>query len=199
MSTKSLTKKENELIAIGVSIAAGCQPCTAHHFKAVRAAGATEDEIRQALDDALCARNSAIIIMTSLAEKHMSNMPVTEEPCGCDTKPLIGELISIGTALAVNCTTNLETHLKAARAVGASERQIQTTLGLARSIRKIAGQKAEAVVDTGGAKAGDECDDECGCSDDKPDEVQNEGCGCSDEAGGEPVNTQKVEDGLLLN
>ena len=192
MSTENLTQKEKELIAVGVSIAAGCQPCTAHHFKAVRAAGAKEEEIRQAVDDALCVRNSATKIMTALAEEQLGNEPVVEEePCGCDAKPLIGELVSIGAALAVNCKSSLETHLKAARAVGASERQIQTTLGLARSIRKVAGQKAEVVVDTGNAKAEDECDDDCGCNDDKPGAVQNESCGCSDEAGGEPVSAQK--------
>ena len=191
MSTENLTQKEKELIAVGVSIAAGCQPCTAHHFKAVRAAGATEEEIRQAVDDALCVRNNATKIMTALAEEHLGNKPVVEEPCGCGAKSLIGELVSIGAALAVNCKTNLETHLKAARAVGASERQIQTTLGLARSIRKVAGQKAEAVVDISDAKVEDDCDDDCGCNDDKPDAVQNASGSCGDEAGGEPVNAQK--------
>jgi len=197
MSTKNLSQKEKELIAVGVSIAAGCQPCTAHHFKAARAAGATEEEIRQAVDDALCVRNSATKIMTALAEEHLGNEPALEEPCGCDAKPLIGELVSIGAALAVNCKTNLETHLKAARVAGASERQIQTTLGLARSIRKVAGQKAEAAVDIGSAKAEDERDDDCGCNDDKPEAAQSEngGCGCDDETGDKPIMSHEEKVG----
>jgi len=181
MSTEDLTSKEKELIAVGVSIASGCQPCTIHHFKAVRVAGATEEEIRQAVDDALCVRSSATKVMTALAEEQLGNAnKLEDEDCGCDTKPLIGELVSIGAALAVNCKTNLETHLKAARAVGASERQIQITLGLARSIRKIAGQKAEAVINIGDAKAEDDCDDDCGCNNDKPKaaQSQSESCGC---------------------
>jgi AhpD family alkylhydroperoxidase len=58
----------------------------------------------------------------------------------------VGELVSVGAALAINCTTNLETHLQAARTVGATDRQLQTTLGVARAIKKVAEQKAEAIT-----------------------------------------------------
>ena len=134
MSTDGiLTQKEKELIGVGASIAAGCQPCTAHHFRAVRKAGATEAEIRQAVDAALCVRNSANKIMAELAEKHLGNGHAVEEPC-CSSKPLIDELVSVGAALAVNCATNLEIHLQAARTVGATDRQIQTALGVACAI-----------------------------------------------------------------
>jgi AhpD family alkylhydroperoxidase len=140
-----LTQKEKELIALGTSIAAGCQPCTAHHFKAVRQAGATEAEIRQAVDDALCVRNSATKIMGGLAEKHLGNEYGAEEPC-YSSKLLIGELVSIGAALAVNCTTNLETHVQAARAAGATDHQIQMALAVARAVKKVAQEKAETVA-----------------------------------------------------
>ena len=177
MSTNgSLTQKEKELVAIGASIAAGCQPCTTHHFEAVRQAGATEAEIRQAVDAALDVRNSATKIMAGLAEKHLGNGHVVEEPC-CSSKPLIGELVSIGAALAVNCVTNLETHLQAARQGGATERQIQTALGVARAIKKVAEQKAEAIITAVAkqevvvatemvveAEAPGGCDDGCGCN-----------------------------------
>jgi AhpD family alkylhydroperoxidase len=183
MSTNGiLTQKEKELVALGASIAAGCQPCTAHHFKAVREAGATEVDIRQAVDAALCVRNSATKIMTELAETHLGIGRTVEAP-GCSSKPLIGELVSVGTALAINCTTNLETHLQAARTVGATDRQIQITLGVARAIKKVAEQKAEAIT-TAVAKqkvmaaeptvaelaepvqatAPGGCDDDCGCN-----------------------------------
>lgn len=169
MSTpRILTQKEKELVAIGASIAAGCQPCTTYHFKAVRQAGATEAEIRQAVDAALRVRNSATKIMTGLAEKHLGNGHVVEEPC-CFSKPLIGEMVSIGAALAVNCATNLEIHLHAARTVGATERQIQTALGVARAIKKVAEQKAEVVTTAAAKPIGpvevpDGCDDGCGCN-----------------------------------
>ena len=172
----SLTQKEKELVALGASIAAGCQPCTTHHFEAVRQAGATESEIRQAVDAALRVRNSATEIMTGLAAMHLGTGGAVEET-GRSSKPLIGELVSIGAALAVNCVTNLETHLQAARTVGATERQIQTALGIARAIKKVAEQKAEAIITAVAkqevivatemvAEAGTPggCDDGCGCN-----------------------------------
>ena len=177
MSTNgSLTQKEKELVAIGASIAAGCQPCTTHHFEAVRQAGATESEIRQAVDAALSVRNSATEIMTGLAEMHLGTGRAVEEP-GSSSRLLIGELVSIGAALAVNCVTNLETHLQAARTVGGTERQIQTALGVARAIKKVAEQKAEAITAAvanqevvvaaeivAEAEAPGGCDDGCGCN-----------------------------------
>lgn len=174
MSTnRILTQKEKELVAVGASIAAGCQSCTAHHFKAVRAAGATEAEIRQAVDDALCVRNSATRIMTGLAEKHQGNGRLTEDPY-CSEKPLIGELVSIGAALAVNCTTTLETRLQAARAAGATDRQIQTALGVAHAVKKMAGEKVETVAK--GVVKSTETEAEA---------VISNGCGCQETNGGQ--------------
>ncbi len=177
MSTNGrLTQKEKELIAVGASVTAGCQPCTIHHFKAVREAEATEAEIRQAVDDALCVRNNATKIMTGLAEKHLGNGDVAEEPC-CSEKSLLGELVSIAAALAVNCTTNLETHLQAAQAAGATDHQIQTALGIARNIKKVAGEKVETAVKAATqpieAKADSDCDDDCGCNDDNGTQAGN--------------------------
>jgi len=218
MSTHGiLTQKEKELVAIGASIAAGCQPCTTHHFKAVRRAGATEAEIRQAVDAALCVRNSATKIMTGLAEKQMGNGHVVEEPC-CSSKPLIGELVSIGAALAVNCTTNLETHLQAARTVGASDRQIQTALGLARAIKKVAEQKAEAittpvarqkvevaaatVAELAGlveAESDGGCDDDCGCSETAGSQQEDASEDCRSSGSGNATEPAGVAVGSYLD
>ncbi len=160
-----LTQKEKELVAVGASIAAGCQPCTAHHFRAARAAGATDIEIRQAVDDALCVRQSAAKVMAELAEKHLGGAPESDGPC-CSEKPRIGELVSAGAAFALNCVTDLEIHVAAARRKGATERQIETALGIARMVKKVAGQKVEAAAeaitaDVVAASAG--CADDCGC------------------------------------
>ncbi len=166
---ETLTQKEKELVAVGASIAAGCQPCSAHHFKTARAAGAAKAEIRQAVDDALCVRDGATKIMASFAKKHLDGESNTEV-LSCSEKPLIGELVAASAALAVNCVASLETHLAIARRLGATERQIQTALGVARAIKKVAGQKMEAVATTvaepakpAESKAGDGRGDDCSC------------------------------------
>ena len=55
----AITPKEKELAAVGISVATGCKPCTDHHMKAVRKAGASEKEIKQAVADALEVRKDA--------------------------------------------------------------------------------------------------------------------------------------------
>ncbi len=48
-----LSDKDRELIGIGASIAAGCQPCADFHLRATAIAGASDAEIGRAVDDAL--------------------------------------------------------------------------------------------------------------------------------------------------
>jgi len=180
MSTNGLlTEKEQELVAVGASIAAGCRPCTAYHVRAARTAGADEGEIRQAVNDALDVRRSATASMARLAEKQLGGVLGPDATNGSE-KSLIGELVSVGAALAVNCVTNLETHLTAAWQLGATARQIQTVLDIARSVKSMAGKKAEAAI----AKAAEEsqvCADDCSCHDaqSQPSPAPT-GCGCGE-------------------
>ena len=60
-----------ELIAIGASIAAGCKPCTAYHIRAARTSNATDEEIRQAVTDAMGVRHHAARVIAGLAEKYL--------------------------------------------------------------------------------------------------------------------------------
>ena len=47
------TDKEKELVAVGISVAAGCRPCTKYHFKHAREMAISDDEIRQTVTDAI--------------------------------------------------------------------------------------------------------------------------------------------------
>ena len=55
--------KEKELAAVGISVAAGCKPCTDHHVAVARKARATDEEISAAIADAVAVRNQATGIM----------------------------------------------------------------------------------------------------------------------------------------
>lgn len=61
----SLTPKEKELISIGGSVASGCKLCTTYHFKKVRKAGASDDEI-----GSLSA--AFVVNCTSSMERHLA-------------------------------------------------------------------------------------------------------------------------------
>ena len=177
MSTNGLlTEKEKELVAVGASIAAGCRPCTAYHVRAARTAGADKEEIRQAVNDALDVRRSATASMARLAEKLLGDAPELDAT-NCSQKSLIGELVSVSAALAVNCVANLETHMTAAWQLGATVRQIQTALDIASSVKSMAGKKAEAAI----AKLAEEsqaCAADCGCHD-TPGQPSPAPAGCS--------------------
>jgi AhpD family alkylhydroperoxidase len=164
MPTHSMfSDKEQELIAIGASIAAGCRPCTRYHFRSARAAGADDQEIRQAVSEALSVRRSATEIIARKAANYLGEAP-SPDTTRYEAKSLIGELVSLSAAYALNCVANLETHLAAARGQGASDAQILTTLKIARAVKSMAGKIVEdaAAKATGGSE--DRLDD-CGCQD----------------------------------
>ena len=51
--------KDKVLIALGASVAAGCQPCTEFQVKAARESGACEEGIQFAVEAALAVRQAA--------------------------------------------------------------------------------------------------------------------------------------------
>ncbi|SRR6266540_3344367 len=167
MSTiEILSQKEKGLIAIASSIASGCQPCTVHHIKAARDAGAAEAEIGVAIENALWVRISATKIMTGVAQGSPSNEYTIETQIG-SLNPTINELVLIGASLACNFVNGLEYHLQKAQVAGASDYHVLIAMGIARDIRKEAEKKMEAAVErvlkpTKG-KDDDSCGNDCGC------------------------------------
>jgi AhpD family alkylhydroperoxidase len=141
-----LSYKEKELVAVGVAVAAGCIPCTQYHMNAVTEAGATKDDITNAVDAALCVKGSATSIMQKVAYAALG-VP-TEEPASCCAGPTdrVKELVSIGAAVAVNCPTNFHTHVEAGRSVGVQDDEIQLVVGIAKMIRGKAMEKVDAAA-----------------------------------------------------
>ena len=169
----TLRLKERELVAVGVSVAAGCKPCTDYHVKAVREAKATDDEIRQAIDDAISVRRNASDVMRGYGLCHLGETAKAVEG-GC-TKPTtrIKELISIAAAFAVNCTTNLEKHLAVAKALGVSGEEIQDVIKLATFIKGKAASHVEKLV------APQEAVENVTKAKPAPKTATTGGCGCS--------------------
>lgn len=134
----SLTVKERELVAVGVSLAAGCKPCADYHLTKVRRAGASDEEIEQAMMDAIAVRDKAKKIMRRhgfklLGSKRVARTADDDDELGEPTR--MRELVSVGAAYAVSCTSSLEEHVATARSVGVADDEIETVVGLARFIR----------------------------------------------------------------
>lgn len=136
----SLTTKERELVSVGASLAAGCKLCANFHYKEVQRAGATDDEIRKAMMDAISVRDQAKKIM----ERHGLKLLGLKSRRAADDEDDSGSvneanrmtaLVSVAAAFAVNCTTSLDKHLTTARSVGVTDDEIKEVVDLARFIK----------------------------------------------------------------
>ena len=79
-----------ELIAVGASITAGCQPCLRYHAEKARHNGATGDEIAEAIAVAKMVRGGGSTEMDKFAEQLTGTEMVSSEQeqvseaSGCD-------------------------------------------------------------------------------------------------------------------
>ena len=130
----ALRLKERELAAVGISVAAGCRPCTDYHLKAARKARASDGEIRQAMNDAAMLQRKAADITEDYAMSLLGEDRVCDDRDGGKTTRL-RELVSIGTAYAINSTPLLEWHLDTAHTLGVSDAEIEGVVRLAMFIK----------------------------------------------------------------
>lgn len=75
-----------ELIAIGASVTANCQPCLRYHVSKAQESGANEQEISEAITVAKMVRRGAIAKMDEFASTLFGAMVGTGNPekgCGC--------------------------------------------------------------------------------------------------------------------
>ena len=139
----TMNLKEKELVAIGISVAAGCKPCTDHHVTVARKARATGDEIRQAINDAVVVKRSTV----DLIEDHALTLIGEDlEVIGCtfSSEPSrITALVSVGSAIAVNCVSSLEYYLAEAEVSGMTEDDIMKIVDLAALIKQRAASHVE--------------------------------------------------------
>jgi AhpD family alkylhydroperoxidase len=172
-----LGDKDQEIIAVGASVASGCLPCIKFHLRAAAGAGAGEGDIRQAVSDATRVRMTATGIMAragGLTRAEWS--PVIPEPAGAPS--MLRELVAVAAAYAVNCATSLGMHMAAARALGATDGQMFAALKIACAIRDVACQKAKTEA---GAVLGasEEQAVACDCSaDDEASQGEAATCSC---------------------
>ncbi|MFC1714358.1 ATP-binding protein [Candidatus Poribacteria bacterium] len=143
----SLTFREKELVNIGASVATGCKPCTDYHFEKVRQAGASDEEIRTAILDAMLVRDNAKEIMEIHGLKHLGMATNAEDTGYTEKTTRMKELVSVAAAFAVNCTSNLERHIAAARTVGVDEDEITSVLDSALFIKGEAAHYVSQIVE----------------------------------------------------
>ena len=81
-----MDNRTKELIAIGASVTANCQPCLKYHISKAQESGADELEISEAIAVARMVRKGAIAKMDQFASTIFEAEKVTvsdSEKCGC--------------------------------------------------------------------------------------------------------------------
>jgi len=85
-----LNDKTKELIAIGASISANCQPCLDYHLNKALEYGADESEISEAINVGTLVRRGAASKMDkfvlTLNKKAQKKSTVPDAECGCGDK-----------------------------------------------------------------------------------------------------------------
>jgi AhpD family alkylhydroperoxidase len=162
-----LSEKEKELIAVGASVAAGCRPCTAHHVRAAREAGACPRGVAVVVETALAVRESATRAMDAWAGECQGERPQLDAAFRAE-KRLLAELTAVASAYAVCSEPDLRARLMTAREAGATPEQIRLAIGIAQSIKRVAEEKVAALVqeqpgDAAGCCAGAAPVSKCGC------------------------------------
>ena len=80
-----LDDKTKELIAIGASISANCQPCLDYHFTKAKEYGANDSEISEAINVGNLVRRGAAAKMDKFVStrKEVIKTNVPDNECGC--------------------------------------------------------------------------------------------------------------------
>jgi AhpD family alkylhydroperoxidase len=149
----TITPKEKELAAVGISVAAGCKPCTDHHVGVARKARASDQEIKEAVGAALAVRKSATEIIAGYALAKLGDPEQQRDDGSSAETSRQRELVAMGAAFAVNCVSSLEAHLAAAEAVGITQEEITQIVKLAEFIKGRAASHVKRLVDLSEAPA----------------------------------------------
>lgn len=72
-----------ELVAIGASIAANCEPCLKYHVIEAGKLGVAVEDMRMAVNMALAVKESPAKSIRSLADKFLGEQESTDCGCGC--------------------------------------------------------------------------------------------------------------------
>ena len=162
-----LSAEQKELVAVGASVGAGCQPCVSHHLKAGAQAGLDGEQLLAAVASAERVSAEAAVAMGD----HTRDKLGTDVTSPALLSRLEEALASLGAALGANDKTNIERQLRAAAELGASRSQLEQAIETAHTVQENAARihlrEAERLLDTlaSPTAATSDADSEaaCGC------------------------------------
>lgn len=85
-----MDERTKELIAIGASVGAHCQPCLTYHVEKARELGIDEEEIRTAIETGHMVEKGAMNAMRKFSSDILAQKNVSTEPGPCDALKVYG-------------------------------------------------------------------------------------------------------------
>jgi AhpD family alkylhydroperoxidase len=80
-----MDERTKELIAIGASVGAHCQPCLTYHVEKARELGITEEDIRAAIDTGHMVEKGAMSAMKKFSASVMETSPPGSSCCSANS------------------------------------------------------------------------------------------------------------------
>jgi AhpD family alkylhydroperoxidase len=122
-----LSQQQKEMVALGASVGAGCQPCVNHHLDAAHKAELADDRVRTAITTAQLVAAQAADEMARHVQRKLNVEDLRPTaPAALDT-----ELSAFG----ANDRTNIQRHLTAAVTLGVSRSRLQQALEVAHTVQ----------------------------------------------------------------
>jgi len=129
---QKLSDEQRELVAIGASIGAGCQPCVSYHLKAGAKAGVSAERLLAGVVNAELAAAEAEERLSDHARAQLGR-EVREPKVAV---ALDVALASLGGALGSSDLANVEHQLLACRQLGISQSQLREAIELGRAVQE---------------------------------------------------------------
>jgi AhpD family alkylhydroperoxidase len=179
---QNLSPEQSELVAVGASVGAGCQPCVSHHLNAGAETGLDAEQLLAAVNSAERVNAEAAVAMSDHARRELG--------ASGSSAALLSRreetLASLGAALGANDATNIQQQLRAAADLDVSRAQLEQAIETAHNVQESAARihlrEAERLLETLAARAAP--------SEDAV--TSSAGCGC--DAGDEPEEPPAAEE-----
>lgn len=130
----SLTPKERALVALSACVACGCRSEFPGQFEEARAAGACERGLGRALEIGLSVRSTASTLMKQWIDRFLAEANAPAPP-PVSYSGQIFAFMAVGAAFAANCGESLALNAATARQLGATRKQLEAVIEVARDVR----------------------------------------------------------------
>lgn len=129
---QKLSDEQRELVAVGASIGAGCQPCVSYHLKAGTKAGVSAERLLAGVVNSELAAAEAAERLSDHARAQLGREVREPKVAGA----LDVALASLGGALGASDLANVERQLIACRQFGVSQSQLREAIELGRAVQE---------------------------------------------------------------